>query len=90
MHKKISLKFNKPELFKTKNGRVIARYGVKEKILLTCLYDCLYEFVDKKLHPNCIGGRRGFSRHSFFEYLKLAKQKKLNWLDSLVGINQKY
>ena len=78
--RKNSLKFNNPELFKTKDGRVIARYGVKEKILLSCLYDCLYEFVDKKLQPNCIGGRRGFSRYSLFEYLKLAKQKKLNWV----------
>jgi len=36
--------------------------------------------ANKKLSGNCIGGRKGFSRHSFLDFLKTAKEQKLNWV----------
>lgn len=57
-----------------------AKYALQDEIVISALYNLLAPIVHNKLLTQCIGGRKGYCRHSFLGYLKLAKQKKLNWV----------
>jgi retron-type reverse transcriptase len=63
-----------------RDERIFAIYGKREKTILSACYQILSREVDVRLNENCIGGRKGFSRHSFMDYLKRAKEQKLNWV----------
>jgi len=63
-----------------RDKRIFAIYGKREKTILSACYQILSREVDVRLNENCIGGRKGFSRHSFMDYLKRAKEQKLNWV----------
>jgi len=60
--------------------KTIAQYGLQETLLLTALHRLLADGMDLKLSPECIGGRRGFSRHSFLGTLARARREKRNWV----------
>jgi len=63
-----------------RDERIFAIYGKREKIILSSCYQVLSQEVNKRLSENCIGGRKGFSRHSFTDFLNIAKEQKLNWV----------
>jgi hypothetical protein len=63
-----------------RDERTFAIYGKREKTILSSCYQVLSQEVDKRLSENCIGGRKGFSRHSFTNFLNIAKEQKLNWI----------
>lgn len=72
-----------PEIYiHRENGREtkFAKYKLQDEIVMCALYELLTPVINEKLLPQCIGGRKGSSRHSFLGYLKLAKEKKLNWI----------
>jgi hypothetical protein len=63
-----------------RDERIFAIYGKREKTILSACYQILSQEVNKRLSGNCIGGRKGFSRHSFMDFLNIAKEQKLNWV----------
>jgi hypothetical protein len=63
-----------------RDERIFAIYGKREKTILSSCYHVLSQEVNKRLSENCIGGRKGFSRHSFMDFLNRAKEQKLNWI----------
>ena len=63
-----------------RDERIFAIYGKREKTILSSCYQILSQEVNKRLSGNCIGGRKGFSRHSFMDFLNRAKEQKLNWV----------
>ena len=74
------ISFAPPELMPKRDGRSFAVYGERERVILSACYQTLSQVANKKLSGNCIGGRKGFSRHSFLDFLKTAKEQKLNWV----------
>ncbi len=74
------ISFASPQLVSKRDGRTFAIYSEKEKAILSACYQTLSYEGNKKLRENCIGGRKGFSRHSFLYYLNRAKEQKLNWV----------
>jgi hypothetical protein len=68
-----------PKLLK-RDERIFAIYDKREKTILSSCYQILSQEVNKRLSGNCIGGRKGFSRHSFMDFLNRAKEQKLNWV----------
>lgn len=65
--------------FHRKNGKntKFAKYQLQDEIVISALYNLLSPRISEKLLLQCIGGRKGYSRHSFLGYLKLAKKRKL-------------
>jgi len=62
-----SISFSPPVLTKGKNGRTFASYRKLEKVVFSSIYHSLYSQIDWLSLSNWIGGRRGFSRYSFFK-----------------------
>ena len=74
------ISFAPPQLVCKRDGRTFAVYNEREKEILSACYQSLSQEINKILSGNCIGGRKGFSRHSFIDFLKRAKEQKLNWV----------
>jgi len=70
---------SRPKLLE-RDERIFAIYGKREKIILSACYQILSQEVNKRLSGNCIGGRKGFSRHSFMDFLNIAKEQNLSWI----------
>lgn len=62
------------------DGRLMARYALPETILSTALHRALAPRIDARLHPACIGGRKGRSRFSFPPLLDAARARGLHWV----------
>lgn len=63
-----------------REGTKFAKYKLEDEILLSALYRLLAPKVNQKLLPQCIGGRKGHSRHDFLGVSDEALEKKLNWV----------
>jgi hypothetical protein len=53
-----------------------AKYHIQDEIVVSALYEVLAPVVNERLLKQCIGGRKGYSRHSFLGYLELTKKVK--------------
>jgi hypothetical protein len=69
-----------PKLLRKRDGRPFIVYNDREKEILFAFYRALSQEVNKRLSRNCIGGKKGFSRRSFMDFLNISKEQKLSWI----------
>lgn len=72
-----------PEVFEQRaegKTRRMARFGPAETVLVGALSRLLSKAWESAWLPQCIGGRRGTSRHSFHAVLEEARRRKAHWV----------